>query len=186
MTLPTRLTLALPGWVAAHVGAWPETGDDAARMRLLLGLARETVERDDGGPFAAAVFAGDRVVSVGINRVLPGKNSMLHAEVLAIMLAEACYDTHNLGDARLPRLDLVCTCEPCAMCLGAILWSGLRRVVCGASRTDAERAGFDEGPVFPASRRYLEERGVELVPCVLREEAREVFVRYRERGGRLY
>ena len=127
-----------------------------------------------------------RAIAAGINRVLPAKNSLLHAEVVAIMLAERHYDRHNLGDADLPRLTLISSCEPCAMCLGAILWSGLRRVVSGALREDAERAGFDEGPVFPASHRYLEARGIELAHGVLREEARQLFDLYRARGGRLY
>lgn len=184
--LPTQLRFALPDWVAPHVVAWPQAPDDESRMRLVLGLARESVERDAGGPFAAAVFAEGRVVAAGINRVLPEKNSLLHAEVVAIMLAERYYDRHNLGDAELPGLTLVSSCEPCAMCLGAILWSGLRRVVSGALRDDAEQAGFDEGPVFPASHRYLEARGIELAHGVLREEARELFALYRTRGGRLY
>lgn len=182
--LPTRLSLALPAWVAPHVAAWPQALDDEARIRLVLNLARESVERDAGGPFAAAVFAEGRVVAVGVNRVLPERNSLLHAEVLAIMLAESHYASHNLGGV--PGLTLASSCEPCAMCLGAILWSGLKRVVSGASREDAEQAGFDEGPVFPASHRYLEARGIELVHGVLREEARQVFDLYRLRGGRLY
>lgn len=184
--LPIHLDLSLPDWLPAQVAAWPEAADDQARMRLVLGLARESVERDAGGPFAAAVFAEGRVVAAGVNRVLPEQNSLLHAEVLAIMLAEKHFASHNLGAADLPRLELVSSCEPCAMCLGAILWSGLKRVVSGALREDAERAGFDEGPVFPASHRYLEARGIELVHGVLREEARAVFDLYRARGGRLY
>ncbi|MBU1665024.1 MAG: nucleoside deaminase, partial [Gammaproteobacteria bacterium] len=87
-SLPTHLNLALPDWVAPHVAAWPEAPGDEVRMRLVLGLARENVERDGGGPFAAAVFAEGRVIAVGVNRVLPEQNSLLHAEVLAIMLAE--------------------------------------------------------------------------------------------------
>ncbi len=183
---PTRLELALPEWVAPHVAAWPDAPGDEARMGLVLGLARASVERGEGGPFAAAVFAAGRAIAVGINRVLPERNSLLHAEVLAIMLAESHYASHNLGAAGLPRLELFSSCEPCAMCLGAILWSGLPRVVSGALREDAEQAGFDEGPVFPASHRYLEARGVELAHGVLREEARAVFTQYRHHGGRLY
>lgn len=184
--LPTHLDLSLPDWIARHVAAWPEAADDMARMRLVLGLARENIERDAGGPFAAAVFAEGRVVAVGVNRVLPEQNSLLHAEVLAIMLAEKYFASHNLGAANLPQLQLVSSCAPCAMCLGAILWSGLKRVVSGALREDAEQAGFDEGPVFPSSHRYLEARGIELLHGVLRAEAREVFDLYQARGGRLY
>lgn len=182
--LPTYLAITLPEWVAATVATWPQTHDDAERMRQVLALARESIERDAGGPFAAAVYDGARVVAVGINRVIPERNSVLHAEVLALMLAEQHYASHDLGGV--PDLTLVSSCEPCAMCLGATLWSGILRVVSGAARADAEAAGFDEGPVFPASHAYLAARGIELVHGVLREEAAALFDLYRARGGRVY
>ena len=45
------------------------------------------------------------------------------------------YDLGGLGDGR--AFELVTTTEPCAMCLGAIPWSGLSSVVCGARDQDA-------------------------------------------------
>ena len=59
--------------------------------------------------------------------------------------------------------ELVSSCEPCAMCLGATLWSGVRRLVTGATKADAEAIGYDEGPVFPESYAHLERRGIEVV-----------------------
>ena len=72
------------------------------------------------------------------------------------------------------------------MCLGAVLWSGVTRVICGAAREDAARLDFEEGPVFPESWQYLEGRGIEVVRGVLREEARGVLELYRKRGGEIY
>jgi tRNA(Arg) A34 adenosine deaminase TadA len=72
------------------------------------------------------------------------------------------------------------------MCLGAVLWSGLARLVCGAGRKDAQELGFEEGPVFLESYRYLEDRGVEIVRGLLAEEARNVLKLYQERNGRIY
>ena len=72
------------------------------------------------------------------------------------------------------------------MCLGAVLWSGVRRLVYGAGREDALRVRFEEGPVFPASFRYLEDHGIEIVADFLREEARSVLDLYAERGGLIY
>jgi tRNA(Arg) A34 adenosine deaminase TadA len=69
---------------------------------------------------------------------------------------------------------------------GATHWSGVRRLVFGARREDAERIGFEEGPVFPESYRYLESRGVEVVGGVLRDEASAVLELYRHRGGLVY
>jgi tRNA(Arg) A34 adenosine deaminase TadA len=82
--------------------------------------------------------------------------------------------------------ELVTSCEPCAMCLGATLWSGVKRVVYGAGRQDASRLNFEEGPVFPESYKYLEDRGLEIVRGVLREEAAAVLELYRERKGKIY
>jgi tRNA(Arg) A34 adenosine deaminase TadA len=72
------------------------------------------------------------------------------------------------------------------MCLGATLWSGVRGLVCGATRDDAIAVGFDEGPVFAESWAYLERRGVGIRRGVLREEAAAVLQLYRERGGAIY
>jgi tRNA(Arg) A34 adenosine deaminase TadA len=109
-----------------------------------------------------------------------------NAEVLALMLAEAATGSFSLHGANLPEHVLVTTCEPCAMCLGAILWSGVRRVVCAAGRDDALRIGFEEGPVFPESYDYLRNRGVMVVRDMLAAEARDVMESYRDRGGLLY
>ena len=72
------------------------------------------------------------------------------------------------------------------MCLGATLWSGARRLICGATREDATALGFDEGPVFPESYSYLESRGVAVVRGVLRREAAEVLELYERSGGQIY
>jgi tRNA(Arg) A34 adenosine deaminase TadA len=72
------------------------------------------------------------------------------------------------------------------MCLGAILWSGLRRLVTGADRDDATALGFEEGPVFPQSYVYLQERGVTITRSVLRGEAAGVLELYRRQGGQIY
>src|SRR6266498_1615659 len=73
--------------------------------------------------------------------------------------------------------------DPCAMCLGATLWSGVERLVCGAGRDDASLLSFEEGPVFANSYKYLEERGIEIVRNLLRDEARSVLELYRATSG---
>jgi tRNA(Arg) A34 adenosine deaminase TadA len=72
------------------------------------------------------------------------------------------------------------------MCLGATLWSGVKRLVCGATREDAMQLGFDEGPVFPASYEYLAHAGIEIVRGVFREDARAVLELYRHQAGPIY
>jgi tRNA(Arg) A34 adenosine deaminase TadA len=72
------------------------------------------------------------------------------------------------------------------MCLGASLWAGVKRIVYGATREDAAELHFDEGPVFPQSYEYLRARGIEIVPQLLRDEARSIFQLYRDRQGPIY
>jgi tRNA(Arg) A34 adenosine deaminase TadA len=181
------LRIALPDWVDDIVDWKREYRDDEARMRLAIALANENVERGTGGPFGAVILEehSGKLVSVGMNQVVPENNSILHAEMIAFMMAHREVGSYTLGAPGLPVHTLISSCDPCAMCLGATLWSGVRRVVCGASRDDAERVSFDEGPVFPESYRYLAARGVEIVHGVLREEAREVLERY-ARTGKIY
>ena len=157
-------------------------------MAVALTCARENVLRRTGGPFGAAVFESDtgRLVAVGVNLVVPLNNSSLHAEIVAFMMAQAALGSYTLQAPDLPRHELYTSCEPCAMCLGAVLWSGVRRVVWSATREDADSISFDEGPVFAASYEYLRARGIEFHGGVLRAEGREVLRLYGESGGPIY
>lgn len=182
------IQVTLPPWVEDVIAGreiFPTLDD---RMRLAVALSRENVVRKTGGPFGAAIFERDsgRLVAVGVNSVTRHNNCTLHGEMVAFMMAQARLGNFSLGAPGMKPHELVTSCEPCAMCLGAILWSGVSRVVCGAARQDATELSFEEGPVFPESYRYLEERGIEIVHEVLREEARAVLVMYREQGGPIY
>jgi tRNA(Arg) A34 adenosine deaminase TadA len=182
------LTITYPSWVADVVDWQREYVSDEAKMMLAISISRENVVRDGSGPFGAAIFERDsgRLISVGMNQVVRQRNSALHGEMVAFMMAQARLESFTLNAPHLPTHELFTSCEPCAMCLGATLWSGVRRVVYGAARDDARRLKFDEGPVFPESYRYLEERGIEIVRGVCSDEARSVLELYRERSGKIY
>src|SRR5689334_2276126 len=177
--------VAYPAWVADVVAWDTRYRTDEERMRLAIRLSRENVEHETGGPFGAAIFERDtgRLVAVGMNSVVRLNNCTLHGEMVAFMMAQRRLGSFTLNTPQLPAHELVTSCEPCAMCLGATLWSGVRRLVFGATRDDAMRLRFDEGPVFPESYRYLEERGIETVPRVLHAEAAAVLEDYRARSG---
>ncbi|HWB40982.1 MAG TPA: nucleoside deaminase [Gemmatimonadales bacterium] len=187
MTPPTSLVIGGPDWLERVVDPGARYATDEERMGLAVELARQNVVRGTGGPFGAGVFEADggRLVAAGVNSVTRLNNSVLHAETLAIMLAQARLGTYALGAAAESYL-LVTSCEPCAMCLGATLWSGVRGLVCGASKEDATAVGFDEGPVFAESWAYLERRGVRIARGVLRERAVAVLELYRATGGPIY
>jgi tRNA(Arg) A34 adenosine deaminase TadA len=185
---PPPVIVTLPSWVDEVVDRERRYETDEERMRLAIALSRENVVRGTGGPFGAAIFEAEtgRVVDVGVNSVVRLHNCTLHGEMVAFMTAQARLRSFSLAAPGMPAHELVTSCEPCAMCIGATLWSGVRRVLCGATRDDAMALHFDEGPVFPESYRYLEARGIAFVRGVLREEARAVLELYRERGGKVY
>ena len=182
-----KLVIEIPDWVASTAPPGNYLSAES-RMRLVVALARKNVETRTGGPFGAAVFerSSGRLVGSGVNLVLPMRNSALHAEVVAIMVAERELDTFTLGKATGAEHELVTSCEPCAMCLGAIHWSGVSRLVTGATKADVESFRFDEGPVFPESYRYLEQRGLVIQRGILREEARAVLELYASMNGEIY
>jgi tRNA(Arg) A34 adenosine deaminase TadA len=187
MQLP-EVSVTLPEWVRGAVEWDRAYVDDEARMRLAIDLSRLNVEHGTGGPFGAVIVESEsgRVVAVGVNSVVRLNNCTLHGEMVAFMMAQARLGCFSLSSGGLPRHELVTSCEPCAMCLGATLWSGVRRVVCGAHRDDARRLSFEEGPVFPESHEYLAARGIEIVHGVLREEANQVLELYRSGLGVIY
>lgn len=181
------IQIALPAWTTdiAQYGQRFATSED--RMRLCIDLARHNIEHG-GGPFGAAVFEleSGKLVGIGMNLVVPLNNSVLHAEMVAFMDAESRVGSYTLAAEALPAHEVVTTCEPCAMCLGASLWAGVKRITYGATRADASELNFDEGPVFPQSYQYLEQRGIAILPEILRSEARAIFQLYRDRQGTIY
>lgn len=182
-----QLTLHLPDWVDEVVN-WDKTyRSDEEKMALAVELSRQNVLRGSGGPFGSAIFAIDsgKLLSVGLNRVVPLHNSTAHGEMMAIMLAEHKLQSFSLAADGIKR-ELFTSCEPCAMCLGGTLWSGVKRLVYAATADDARAIGFDEGPVYDSSYAYLQQAGVEVVRMVLRDEAKAVLDNYLSRGGAIY
>lgn len=185
---PLKIEIEYPAWVADVVDWKKAYASDDDRMRVAVRVSRENVERKTGGPFGAAIFErqSGTLVAVGMNSVVRLNNCTLHGEMVAFMMAQQRLKSFTLGAPGMPEHELFTSCEPCAMCLGASLWSGVKRIVMGAAREDATRLNFEEGPVFAESYTYLEERGIEIVRHVLRDEARAVLEAYRSGGGKIY
>lgn len=183
------IQIHLPGWVNEFVASLPPALDSPEeRMRVAISLSEQNVARDSGGPFGALVVASEsgRVLAVGVNRVEPGNCSSAHAEIVALSLAQQRLGTPNLAETGLGPVELVSSCEPCAMCLGAVPWSGVSTLLCAATKADAELAGFDEGD---RSERWIEQlaaRGITVHTEILRSAAAEVIRRYARSGRKIY
>lgn len=111
---------------------------------------------------------------------------MLHAEIVALLLAQARLGTWDLGAPGLPTHELATSTEPCSMCLGAVPWSGVRGLLAAARDEDARAIGFDEGAKPAAWWRELEARGIRVTRDVLRAQGRAVLQEYGRRGGAIY
>ena len=180
--------IKIPAWVGNFLAHSPKVFAALEdRMRFVIALARENVERQTGGPFGAAVFdSKGNLVAPGINIVVTNNCSILHAEMIAIAMAQKKLGRYDLGNGGTDAYELVTSAEPCAMCFGAIPWSGVQRLVCGAQDEDARRIGFDEGPKLSDWQDALENRGIRVACDVLRKEAVEVLDLYVRLGGPIY
>ena len=169
-----EVVLRLPGWVEEFLPdperVYPTVED---RMRLVIALARMNITHGMGGPFGAGIFdqQTQKLLAPGVNLVVPATCALAHAEVVAIAIAEQMAGLVNLGGPGLSAYELVSSTEPCAMCLGAVPWSGVRRLVCGARDEDARRIGFDEGEKVPDWIESYDRRGIVVVRDVCRDEA---------------
>lgn len=181
------LHIQLPPWLAEIAAGAVVLPEPEARMAYVADLARRNAA-DGGGPFAAAVFERDsgRLVAAGGNLVVMSRCSSAHAEVVALSLAQQRLGTFDLAAAGLPAHELVSSAEPCAMCVGAVLWSGVKSLVFGASEADVRAIGFDEGPKHPLWTAALRERGIAVAGGVGRQACAQVLRDYAAAGGPIY
>jgi tRNA(Arg) A34 adenosine deaminase TadA len=185
--LHAQVHLTLPAWVHELVDhARPYPGDDD-KVGLAIELSRWNVEARSGGPFGAAVFGpDDRLIAVGVNRVLPHNCSLAHAETMACMLAQQRLQQSRLNEALGP-ITLATSAQPCCQCYGAMFWAGIDALLIGARSEDVMTlTEFDEGPLPADWVGELEARGIAVVRDLRRDEARVVLRAYGEQGGQFY
>lgn len=190
-THPTpHFTLSLPDWAIAALNELPaHLPTLEERMTAVIEFSRQNFLRGTGGPFAAGVFERDsgRLVVIGVNRVVASRCSSAHAEIMALSLAQARLGVYDLGGPGLPAHQLVVNWRPCAMCYGAVPWSGVRSLVIAGEGPELEAiTGFDEGPVHPDWRGELERRGIEVIGDVLRDEAIAVYREFAASNALVY
>jgi tRNA(Arg) A34 adenosine deaminase TadA len=149
-------------------------------MRRAIALSCENVLAGRGGPFAALVVCGGKILSEGTNLVTSTNDPTAHAEVVAIRRACA-----KLGSFQLHGCEVFSSCEPCPMCLGAIYWARPARVYFGNTRADAAAIGFDDSLIYEELALPLPARRIPIVP-LLREEALTAFHAWQEKADRIH
>ena len=87
-------------------------------------------------PIGCVIVHEDKIIARGYNKRNMKKNTLAHAEILAINKASKV-----LGDWRLEDCTMYVTLEPCPMCAGAIVQARIPRVVIGSMNPKAGCAG---------------------------------------------
>ena len=190
--LYAQVHLTLPAWVHEFVDAAATFPGDADKVGLAIALSARNIEADTGGPFGAVVFGpDDRIIAVGVNRVVPHACSVAHAEMMAYMLAQGRTQRLRLNrdddDNAIGPITLATSSQPCCQCYGATVWAGIDRLLIGARAEDVMTlTEFDEGPLPADWIGELNTRGIEVVRDIARDDACAVLRRYGERGGPRY
>ena len=185
--------ITLPSWLHDYYESLVDTEftSDEEMVAVAVDISSQNIVHNTGGPFGCAIFerclqtGTSKLFSVGANRVMALNNSTLHGEMVAIQFAQLKLQTYSLrlvGQPQRKEYVLCTSCEPCAMCLGGTLWSGVDELICAATKDDAEAIGFNEGPVFAASYEHLVAAGVKVKRQVLREAGVSVLQKYAETG----
>ncbi|RIL09723.1 MAG: hypothetical protein DCC75_05905 [Proteobacteria bacterium] len=185
-----ELIFEFPEWIAGFREKYRNTvlSTEEDQVRAVLELARSNIEEKTGGPFGALVIStkSGKIYGCGINRVVYS-GSLFHAETVAIWDAQNVVGTYDLASSSKGPFTLVCNAEPCAMCVGALHWSGISTLVTGATNQDVqELGGFDEGPIHPGWEQELSKRGISHKKEVLRSECQTLIQDYKAKGGVVY
>ncbi|MGV8942702.1 nucleoside deaminase [Thermomonas sp.] len=190
--LYAQIHLTLPAWVHDAVDSRREYASDADKVGLAIELSKHNIEARTGGPFGAVVFGpDDRIIAVGVNRVVPHACSVAHAEMMAYMLAQGRTQRLRLNrDADnnvVGPVTLATSSQPCCQCYGATVWAGIDRLLIGARAEDVMAlTEFDEGPLPADWVGELITRGIEVVRDVERDAACAVLRAYGEQDGQRY
>ena len=129
-------------------------------MAAAIELARDGVQRNEGGPFGAVIVKNGSIAGKGYNRVISTKDPTAHAEIVAIRAAAA-----QLGEFHLTGGTLYTTCEPCPMCLAASYWARIERVFYALTRSDAEALGFSDAEIYNEISKPVNQRKIPLTQC---------------------
>lgn len=153
-------------------------------MNKFMQIAKENADKgilnNEGGPFGAVIVdENNNIISTGNNQVLNQKDPTAHAEIVAIR--EAC---KKLNTYDLSNCTLYTSCEPCPMCLSAIIWANIKKVYYGCTKHDADKIGFRDDIIY----QYLKGEKTDLIELqeMDREDCLKTFEEYQKKSGVIY
>ncbi len=131
--------------------------NDELYMKRALSIAQSNAVSSGGGPFGAVIVKDGKIIAESSNSVTVDNDPTAHAEVNAIRLACKVLDTFDLSGCV-----IYSSCEPCPMCLSAIYWAHIDRLLFAADRVDAAKAGFDDDFIYRELALPLNERSIKV------------------------
>ena len=153
-------------------------------MNKFMNIAKQNAERGikekEGGPFGAVIVDKDeKIIANGNNQVLKQNDPTAHAEMVAIRNACKKLEKYDLSG-----YTLYTSCEPCPMCLSAIIWSNIKEVYYGCTKKDAGEIGFRDDAIYD----YLKGENNDLINLeeMDREECIKTFEEYKKQDGVIY
>ena len=152
--------------------------DDEKFMQLAIDLSIDNVA-NGGGPFGAVIVRDGEIIATGTNRVTANCDPTAHAEVNAIRAA-----CSKLGEFKLARCTIYSSCEPCPMCLSALYWAGVERILYGNTKEDAKAIAFDDSFIYEQIALDHESRSI---PCInfMRDKALKGFAAWSEKEDKI-
>ena len=138
-------------------------------MNAALQLAEQAAEAGEI-PVGAVVVSNNRIIGKGYNQTERLQDVTAHAEILAISAASNYLHAKYLTDCT-----LYVTLEPCVMCVGALFWAQISRLVIGANDEKRGYARIQPSLLHPKTR---------LVTGILADESTALLTQFfRERRG---
>ena len=149
-------------------------------MEIAKNAAENGINANEGGPFGAVITDKEgNIIATGNNQVLKNNDPTAHAEVTAIRNACKVLNTYDLSD-----YILYTSCEPCPMCLSAIIWSNIKEIYYACTREDAANIGFRDDLIYE----YLKGNNSDLISLkqIDRDECIDIFEKYQNENKTIY
>lgn len=139
-------------------------------MKLAIKEAKKGIKNGHGGPFGAVIVKDGVVIGKGHNMVIKNHDATCHGEIMAIHSASKALGSHDLSGS-----EIYTTGEPCPMCLGAILWSNIKKIYYGCNIDDTAKIGFRDEKFYDNFEK-IKDRAIELD----RKECLELYAEYKK------
>lgn len=154
--------------------------NDNHYLNRAIELSAKSLTEAPGGPFGAVIVKDGRIIAEGWNEVTSSYDPTAHAEMQAIRKA-----TRELKQFHLTGAVLYSSCEPCPMCLSAIYWAKIERVVFANTRKQAEEIGFSDAFIY---KEVSLDPGIRSIPCehLPSTEASNIFSEWKVKESKVF